>query len=132
MAPLVILVEFRVKSHFAERFGKLISANAKASVEREPGCQRFDVLVRPEDPRQFWLYEVYDDDEAFDRHVQSRHFKIFAEAIKGQIEERSLWRLSFRSGGPKVGKTWETTGGEAKGTCKTKAKTKGKIRGKAK
>jgi (4S)-4-hydroxy-5-phosphonooxypentane-2,3-dione isomerase len=132
MAPLVILVEFRVKPHFAERFGKLISANAKASVEREPGCQRFDVLVGPEDPRRFWLYEIYDDDAAFDHHLQSRHFKVFTEAIEGQIEERALWRLGFHCGTPKIGKARKTTGGKAKGRSKTETQTKRKMRGKAK
>ena len=124
MAPLVILVEFLVKPGFVTRFGKLISANAKASVEREAGCQRFDVLVGPENPRQFWLYEIYDDDAAFDHHLQSRHFKIFAEAIEGQIEERALWRLGLHRGGPKAGNIRKKAAGKAKGRNKAIARRK--------
>jgi quinol monooxygenase YgiN len=101
MAPLVILVEFLVKPEFASKFGKLIAANAKASVEREPGCRRFDVLQSPAEPRDFWLYEIYDDEAAFDFHLKTRHFKAFAAAIEGQIEQRSLWRLGFNAGSPK-------------------------------
>jgi (4S)-4-hydroxy-5-phosphonooxypentane-2,3-dione isomerase len=92
---LVVLVEFLVKPTFAARFGELIAANAQASLERESGCRRFDVLLDPQEPRRFVLYEIYDGDEAFDLHRASSHFKAFAEAIEGQVEERSIRRLAF-------------------------------------
>ena len=101
MSPLVILVEFLVKPEFVERFGGLIATNAKASVAREPGCQRFDVLLGPEEPRRVWLYEIYDDEAAFEAHLKSQHFKAFAAATDGQIERRSVWRLGFHAGSPK-------------------------------
>ena len=96
MAPLVILVEFLVKPDFVQRFARLIRANAKASVEREPGCRRFDVLLGPDDPRRFVLYEIYDDDVAFDRHLQTPHFKSFAAATKANSNNaRSGGWVSF-------------------------------------
>jgi autoinducer 2-degrading protein len=94
--PLVVLVEFLVKPAFAERFGELIRVNAAASLEREHGCRRFDVLVESEHPRRFVLYEIYDDAGAFDLHLRSPHYRSFAEAIEDQIEERSIRRLLFQ------------------------------------
>jgi autoinducer 2-degrading protein len=91
--PLVVLAEFLVKPAFADRFGELIRVNAAASLERERGCRRFDVLVESEDPRRFVLYEIYDDAGAFDLHLRSPHYRSFAEAIENQIEERSIRRL---------------------------------------
>jgi len=124
MAPLVILVEFVIKPDFVERFGRLIRANAKASVEREPGCRRFDVLLGPDDPRRFVLYEIYDDATAFDRHLQTRHFKTFAAATESQIEQRSVRRLGFVWPKEKGGRARGKTG--AKKKSKTRAKTRGK------
>ncbi len=122
MAPLVILVEFVVKPAFVASFSRLIAINAKASVEREPGCRRFDVLQGPTNPQSFWLYEIYDDDAAFDAHLKSRHFKVFAAAIDGQLEGRSLWRLGFHAGSP------EPKSG-MKATAKPKARNvKAKVR----
>ncbi|MBV8768430.1 MAG: antibiotic biosynthesis monooxygenase [Hyphomicrobiales bacterium] len=92
---LVLLVEFRVRPGFAGRFGELILANARASVAHERGCRRFDVLVEPEDGHRFVLYEVYDDETAFDQHLRSSHYTSFAAAVDGQIEERSVRRLGF-------------------------------------
>jgi (4S)-4-hydroxy-5-phosphonooxypentane-2,3-dione isomerase len=95
MRPLVVLVEFLVKPSFAGRFRDLISANAKASLEREMGCRRFDVLFDPKEPRRFVLYEIYDDETAFDEHLASAHYRSFAAAIENEIEQRSVRRLAF-------------------------------------
>ena len=92
---LALLVEFLVRPGFVERFGELILANAQASVEHERGCRRFDVLVAAEDRRRFVLYEIYDDEAAFDLHLRSPHYRSFAAAIDGEVEDRSVRRLGF-------------------------------------
>ena len=95
MRPLVVLVEFLVNPSFVARFRDLIATNAKTSLEREIGCKRFDVLVDPEEPRRFVLYEIYEDEAAFDKHLASTHYLSFAAAIETEIEERSIRRLAF-------------------------------------
>ncbi|HZZ60089.1 MAG TPA: putative quinol monooxygenase [Roseiarcus sp.] len=95
MRPLVVLVEFLVKPSFIERFRDLISVNAETSLEREKGCKRFDVLFDPSEPRRFVLYEIYDDEAAFDEHLASAHYQSFAAAIENEIEQRSVRRLAF-------------------------------------
>ena len=95
MRPLVVLVEFLVKPSFVERFRDLISVNAQASLEREKGCNRFDVLFDPKEPRRFVLYEIYDDEAAFDEHLASAHYKSFAAAIENEVEQRSVRRLAL-------------------------------------
>jgi (4S)-4-hydroxy-5-phosphonooxypentane-2,3-dione isomerase len=95
MRPLVVLVEILVKPSFVTQFRDLIAANAKTSLEREMGCKRFDVLVEPEEPRRFVLYEIYEDEAAFDKHLASSHYLSFADAIETKIEERSIRRLAF-------------------------------------
>jgi (4S)-4-hydroxy-5-phosphonooxypentane-2,3-dione isomerase len=97
MRPLVVLVEFLVKPSFITQFRDLIATNAKASLEREAGCKRFDVLFDPDEPRRFVLYEIYEDGAAFDEHLASSHYLSFADAIEGEIEQRSISRLAFFS-----------------------------------
>jgi autoinducer 2-degrading protein len=97
MRPLVVLVEFLVKPSFIAQFRDLIACNAKASLERERGCKRFDVLFDPEEPRRFVLYEIYEDQAAFDEHLASGHYLSFADAIEDKIEQRSISRLAFCS-----------------------------------
>ena len=87
MRPVVVLVEFLVKPSFLAQFRDLIATNAKASLEREAGCKRFDVLFDPEEPRRFVLYEIYEDGAAFAEHLASSHYLSFADAIEGEIEQ---------------------------------------------
>jgi len=93
--PLVVLVELLVKPALVGRFRGLIAANAKASLEREAGCKRFDVLCDPAEPPRFVLYEIYDDEEAFAAHLASSHYQSFAASIDNQIDRRVIRRLAF-------------------------------------
>ncbi|MCD6042359.1 MAG: hypothetical protein K0R40_1962 [Burkholderiales bacterium] len=53
-----------------------------AAARKEPGCRQFDVLVDPKDKTKVMLYEVYDDEKAFEAHQQTAHFKKYvAEAV---------------------------------------------------
>jgi (4S)-4-hydroxy-5-phosphonooxypentane-2,3-dione isomerase len=97
MALVAILVEFTVKSDAVARFRELITTNAKRSLSDEPGCQRFDVLSPADDPARIVLYEIYDDDRAFDHHLATPHYKDFAAAAEPLIETRSIKRLQFVS-----------------------------------
>jgi quinol monooxygenase YgiN len=60
---------------------KRLKENA-AAARKEPGCKQFDVLVDPADKTKVMLYEVYNDDKAFEVHQQTPHFKKYlAEAV---------------------------------------------------
>src|SRR5258707_3593733 len=103
MAPLAILVEFTVGRGFAEQFHELILANARVSLRDEAGCRRFDVLAPPGDADHVILYEIYDDDGAFDLHLRSPHYQTFAAAAEDLIETRSVRRLGFLGPGIAAG-----------------------------
>jgi (4S)-4-hydroxy-5-phosphonooxypentane-2,3-dione isomerase len=97
MALVAILVEFTVKSDAVGRFRELITTNATRSLAEEPGCRRFDVLSPADEPARIVLYEIYDDDRAFERHLATSHYKDFAAAAEPMIETRSIRRLEFVS-----------------------------------
>ena len=73
-AGFVVMVDFRLKPGMRQEFRQLVDANAIASIRDEAGCRRFDVVeVRAEADRVL-LYEIYDDEPAFDEHCQTPHF----------------------------------------------------------
>jgi quinol monooxygenase YgiN len=45
---------------------------------QEPGCRAYIVCRSQEEPRQFELFEVYDDEDAYLAHGASAHFQEFA------------------------------------------------------
>jgi quinol monooxygenase YgiN len=95
MTGFVVLVDFRLKSGAQDRFRPLVDANAVASVRDEPGCRRFDVLQPRGEPDRVLLYEIYDDEAAFDAHCRSPHFEDFDRASGALVTEKSVIRCDL-------------------------------------
>jgi quinol monooxygenase YgiN len=70
-----------------------VAENA-AAARAEPGCRQFDVVVDPNDSTRLMLYEVYDDDKAFEAHQSGAAFKKYvAEAVPLlESRERHVWK----------------------------------------
>jgi quinol monooxygenase YgiN len=45
----------------------------------EPGCRMYLVHRSPTDPRRFFLYEQYEDQQALDAHRATAHFERYAK-----------------------------------------------------
>ena len=77
----VLAVNLRIKPENVEAFMAGVLANARAA-RKEPGCRQFEVLVDTGDRTKVMLFEVYDDDKAFEAHQQTPHFKKYlAESV---------------------------------------------------
>jgi len=89
----VLTVQLRIKPENVEAFMSKLAENAK-NARKEPGCKQFDVLVDPNDKTKAMLYEVYNDDKAFEAHQATPHFKKYvAEAVPLLASrERSIWK----------------------------------------
>ena len=69
-----IFVTIQVKPGLRDRFAEASLADARGSVENEPGCFRFDILQADSDPDRFHLYEVYADQAALEAHRNAPHY----------------------------------------------------------
>ena len=90
MKGYVITVEFDVVPAQFQAFMHLTMENAEASRRDEPGCRRFDVCRPHNSENRLFLYEIYDDEAAFQAHLQSGHFKAFAAATRDMITARRI------------------------------------------
>jgi len=95
MSRFVIVVEFDLDPARFAAFDRAVRENAAASVEQEPGCQQFDVLVPHEGSNRIVLYEIYDDEAAFQAHMETAHFKKFNVAVDAWITDRKLTKFSL-------------------------------------
>jgi (4S)-4-hydroxy-5-phosphonooxypentane-2,3-dione isomerase len=55
---------------------------------KEPGCRRFDILNLASDPNHFFLYEVYENEAAFQAHRASEHFQKYAATTAKMVAKR--------------------------------------------
>ncbi len=71
----VVIAPIQVKEGSKEQVLEALVPNARGAVETEPGCLRFDVIQDAGDPNLLWVYEIYVDEDAFNYHTQTDHFK---------------------------------------------------------
>jgi quinol monooxygenase YgiN len=92
MSGFVIMVDFRLRPGMQEAFRALMDENARASVREEPGCRRFDVVEPRGEPGRILLYEIYDDEAAFQAHCRSAHFTSFDAESAPLVETKTVIR----------------------------------------
>jgi (4S)-4-hydroxy-5-phosphonooxypentane-2,3-dione isomerase len=90
VSAYVVHVEFEIRPELFEAFRPLMVENARASLRDEPGCRQFDVSLPADGAPRVLLYEVYDDEAAFQAHLASAHFARFAEATREMIVGRRI------------------------------------------
>ena len=93
---LVLQVMINIKPENVDAFMQKVSENGKAA-RSEPGCRHFDVLVDPDDKTKVMLYEIYDDQQAFEAHQAGAAFKKYlAEAVPLLASrERKFWKKAI-------------------------------------
>lgn len=95
MTGFAIIVDFRLKPGTRAEFRRLVDSNARSSAQAEPGCRRFDVVEPKDEADRVLLYEIYDDDLAFEEHVRSAHYAQFDAASAPLIVAKSVIRCNL-------------------------------------
>ena len=70
---IALIIEFELEPGAGAAFERLMSVHARATLESEPGCRRFDILhpLRDDettDDNRRLLFELYDDAAALQTH----------------------------------------------------------------
>jgi (4S)-4-hydroxy-5-phosphonooxypentane-2,3-dione isomerase len=88
-----ITVTFVVNDAHAMEFEQAVRINARQSLADEPGCRVFDVCIDAGGTR-FFLYELYDDADAFQAHLLTPHFAAFDRQVSAWVIDKSVqvWR----------------------------------------
>jgi len=91
----VLAVRWVAREGSAERVEAVLRKMVPLT-QAEPGCLHYYASRSAENPREFFLYEDYRDEAAFQAHCDSDHFKkhVLGEAVP-VLETRE--RLFYRS-----------------------------------
>lgn len=89
----VLAVNIRIKPENVDAFMQHVIENATAA-RKEAGCRQFEVLVDPQDRTKVMLFEIYDDEKAFESHQQTPAFKKYLEHAVPLLasRERAFYR----------------------------------------
>lgn len=78
----VLHVIARVRARPAEESRVRTEFEALVSPTRaEPGCIRYELFVNRENPCDFLFVQEYEDDAAFEAHLESAHVKKMLEVV---------------------------------------------------
>ena len=93
---LVLQVNIRIKPENVDAFMSKVIENGRAA-RSEPGCRQFEVLVDPDDKTKVMLFEVYDDQKAFEAHQAGAAFKKYLDTAVPLLasRERQFWKRAL-------------------------------------
>jgi len=91
-----VSVVFTIKEEYIDSFRTLIQEHAERTIEQEVGCRRFDIGFDSNDPSRVFLYELYENREAFDLHTKADYLADFFAKATDWIEskEANRWDIS--------------------------------------
>jgi quinol monooxygenase YgiN len=80
---MIRIAEFEIHPEYLEDYVAILTEESKASVRLEPGVICIYPMYQKENPTQIRLLEIYTDNEAYQSHLQTPHFKHYkATTIK--------------------------------------------------
>ena len=81
-----LYAEFTAREGAEGEIALLLRDYAK-KVREEEGNLAFDSYTKANDPRAFWIFEVYRDEDAFQAHLKQPYGAPFNAALAPLIEE---------------------------------------------
>ena len=93
MAKFAIVATFEIAPEQIDAFLPLLLAHRDRCLKDEPGTLRFDVLRNEEN--KLMLYEVYEDDAAFQVHWNGPSIARMREEAAGIVRKLTVIRCSL-------------------------------------
>jgi quinol monooxygenase YgiN len=83
-----LLAEFTARDGAQDDVARLLRDYAR-KVRQEGGNLAFGVHTKASNPRAFWIFEVYRDEDAFQAHLEAPYGASFNAALTPLIEEHA-------------------------------------------
>lgn len=90
MIKFAITAELEIKQGQMGAFLQRLARHAASCIETEEGCLRFDVLLPKDADSRVVLYEVYENESAFDTHRLTPHFIAFRKDVEDMVVSRTI------------------------------------------
>jgi quinol monooxygenase YgiN len=88
--PVSYFVRMRAHPGQEHAVHELLLTNLERIRQGEQGNLSFAVHVSRQDPREFWLYETWIDDDAVARHESGRAFNDYKQRLRPMVEADSV------------------------------------------
>jgi len=96
-APHVRVAELEIDATQLDAYKTAVTEEIEASIRLEPGVLAIYSLALGDRPTHLRFLEIYADESAYRQHIDSPHFKKYAEATKSMITARKLIEMESQS-----------------------------------
>lgn len=87
---LVVVVFMEAKRGKEHMLRQALLAHAQTCLDREPGCQRYDVSCDPVDSTSYLAYQIYAGEAAFNAHRELPHYAEFRLRTDPWLQSRRV------------------------------------------
>jgi quinol monooxygenase YgiN len=88
--PLVRIAELEIDPAQLERYKAAVTEEIETSIRAEPGVLAIYSVALKDNPSHLRFFEIYADESAYKRHLESPHFKKYVDVTKSMITSRRL------------------------------------------
>jgi len=88
--PLVRMAELEIDPGQLDRYKAAVTEEIETSIRVEPGVLAIYAVSVKDDPSHLRFFEIYADEAAYRRHLDSAHFKKYVETTRLMIKSRKL------------------------------------------
>lgn len=88
--PLVRIAELEIDPAQLRRYETAVRKESATSVRIEPGVLAIYAVAERNNPSKLRFFEMYADEAAYNAHIASAHFRVYAETTKGMITSKKL------------------------------------------
>lgn len=87
---IVRLAEIEVEPSMLEDYLAFVKEVGETSVKVEPGVLTLFSMQAKEDPCKIYILEIYADQEAYQSHIQTAHFRKYKEGTAKMVKSLKL------------------------------------------
>lgn len=91
MGPIAITAILKPIEGHENEVHKVLESVTEAS-RKEEGCIQYDLHQSIEDAT-YIIYEVWQDEEAVEKHINSTHYQEYRESIPDFISSREIYKM---------------------------------------
>jgi quinol monooxygenase YgiN len=88
--PVVRIAELEIDPAQLREYKNALSDEIATSIRVEPGVLNLYAVSVKDQPNQVRIFEQYKDQEAYESHLQTPHFKKYKESTHGMVKSLKL------------------------------------------
>ena len=84
------IAKIKVDSSQLENYKLALQEQMNTAIQLEPGVLSYTVVADKKDPSAITIFEAYANQEAYQSHIATPHFKKYTETVKNMVTSLEL------------------------------------------